>query len=57
MLECSPVQFKLKKKVELLDNNWKKHLSKKSTRLEDCLSLKYAQSVVPGQEEEFVAHA
>ena len=32
-LECSPVQFKLKRKVELIDDNTKKCLSKKYKRL------------------------
>ena len=54
-LECSPVQFKLKRKVELIDYNTKKRLSKKFKTLEDSLRLKYAQSVAPGQEEEFIA--
>ena len=50
-LECSPVQFKLKRKVELIDDNTKKRLSKKCKKLEDSPSLKYAQLFVPGQEE------
>ena len=54
-LECSPVQFKLKRKVELIDDNTKKGLSKKFKKLEDSLRLKYAESVAPGQEEEFIA--
>ena len=32
-LECSPVQFKLKRKVELIDDNTKKCLSKKNKKL------------------------
>ena len=36
-LECSPVQFQLKRKVELIDDNTKKHLSKKFKRLQDSL--------------------
>ena len=54
-LECSPVQFKSKRKVELIDDNTKKRFSKKFKKLEDSLRLKYAQSVAPGQEEEFIA--
>ena len=53
-LECSPVQFNLKKKVELIDDNTKKRLSKKFKKLEDSLRS-VAQSVAPGQEEEFIA--
>ena len=53
-LECSPVQFNLKKQVELIDDNTKKCLSKKSKKLEDSLRS-VAQSVAPGQEEEFIA--
>ena len=53
-LECSPVQFNLKKKVELIDDNTKKYLSKKFKKLEDSLRS-VAQSVPPGQEEEFIA--
>ena len=53
--ECSPVQFKWERKVELIDDNTKERLSKKCKKLEDSLRLKYAQSVAPGQEEEFIA--
>ena len=53
-LECSPVQFNLKKKVELIDDNTKIYLSKKFKKLEDSLRS-VAQSVAPGQEEEFIA--
>ena len=41
--------------MELIDDNTKKRLSKKCKKLEDSLRLKHAQSVAPGQEEEFFA--
>ena len=54
-LECSAVQFKLKRKVELMDDNTKERLSKKIKKLDDSLRLNQGQSFDPGQEDEFTA--
>ena len=55
ILKCSPLQFKLKRKEEHIDDHPQRRLSQKSKKLQDGFGLKYTQSVAPGQEEECIA--
>ena len=54
VLEASPIKFCLKRKLEHIDDTTKEQLVWKYKRLEKLLKAKFAESLAPGQEMEFL---
>ena len=53
-MDASPIKFRLKRKLGHIDDNTKEQLVWKYKRLEKLLKAKFAESLAPGQEMEFL---
>ena len=54
VLDASPLQFQLKRKLEHIDDNTKQRLARKFKRLQESLETKFAESIAPGQADDFI---
>ena len=54
VLDASPLQFQLKRKLEYIDDNTKQRLARKFKRLQESLETKFAESIAPGQADDFI---
>ena len=54
-LETSPIKFQFKRKLEHVDDSTKQQMKWKYKRMEENLRKKFAESIAPGQSEDFLA--
>ena len=53
-LDANPIKFRIKQKLEHLNEDTKRQLCKKCQKMQEALKSKFAESLAPGQEEEFI---
>ena len=51
VLDASPLQFQLKRKLEHIDDNTKQRLARKFKRLQESLETKFSESIAPDKSE------